>query len=152
MYVVAVIFEIHPGHMDDFLPLMRQQAQNSLTLEADCHQFDVSISDDRVLMGDVAPYGSVVRGHAFAYHLDSGELRHTFPGEDPYNAPSAASATAIPGSCGARVVTGSSSARPPGRTRTTRLSRTSSRSSPWTAIWRGALPRAPGTSVHCSPS
>jgi quinol monooxygenase YgiN len=44
MYVVCVTFEIKPEHFKEFLPAVQQQAHNSMTLEADCHLFDVCVS------------------------------------------------------------------------------------------------------------
>ena len=47
MYVVTVRFEVVPTHMDEFRPRMIAQANNSLSAEAGCHQFDVCFSDDQ---------------------------------------------------------------------------------------------------------
>jgi quinol monooxygenase YgiN len=41
MYAVCVEFGIHPDRIDEFMPLMERQAENSLTLEEGCHRFDV---------------------------------------------------------------------------------------------------------------
>jgi len=41
MHVVTVEFDIDPAHWDAFIPLMMDQAANSLTNEPDCLQFDV---------------------------------------------------------------------------------------------------------------
>lgn len=41
MFAVTVQFTTHPGQLDAFLPLMRRQAANSLSLEPACHRFDV---------------------------------------------------------------------------------------------------------------
>ena len=41
MYVVTVTFTLSEGAPEPFMALMRAQAQNSLELEAGCHQFDV---------------------------------------------------------------------------------------------------------------
>ncbi|MGC1494208.1 MAG: putative quinol monooxygenase [Sulfitobacter sp.] len=46
MYVVCVTFDIKPGQMAAFLPLMRTQAQHSLALERNCHVFDVCRAED----------------------------------------------------------------------------------------------------------
>ena len=46
MLVVTVTFEIAPGRMPAFLPLMRAQAQTSLEREPGCHHFDVCVTDD----------------------------------------------------------------------------------------------------------
>ncbi len=41
MYVVAVEFRVRPGALDAFLPLILEQARNSLSSEPGCHVFDV---------------------------------------------------------------------------------------------------------------
>ena len=46
MYVVAVNFEIHETSIEEFMTIMKRQAQNSLTREPGCQQFDVSVSTD----------------------------------------------------------------------------------------------------------
>ena len=43
MFVVTVEFSIHQQHEREFRETVLKQARNSLTLEADCHRFDVSI-------------------------------------------------------------------------------------------------------------
>ncbi len=47
MYAVTVTFAIKPEHWKAFLPQIRHQAKQSLTLEPECHVFDVWISDTR---------------------------------------------------------------------------------------------------------
>jgi len=42
MLVVHVEFSIDPAQLDQFLPLMQDNARESLALEPGCHQFDVS--------------------------------------------------------------------------------------------------------------
>lgn len=56
MIAVCVTFDIEPGRMDAFLPLMQAQAANSLTSEAGCRQFDVCT-------------GGEVAGRVFLYEL-----------------------------------------------------------------------------------
>ncbi|MCE2518094.1 MAG: antibiotic biosynthesis monooxygenase [Alphaproteobacteria bacterium] len=46
MYVVTVIFELHPGQGENFLPVVKAQAENSMRLEDGCYQFDVAFNDD----------------------------------------------------------------------------------------------------------
>ncbi len=41
MYVITVYFKVHPEYVDDFIKAMKQQADDSLTREANCHYFDV---------------------------------------------------------------------------------------------------------------
>jgi autoinducer 2-degrading protein len=43
MFVVTVEFLIHQQHESEFRETVLKQARNSVTLEADCHRFDVSI-------------------------------------------------------------------------------------------------------------
>ena len=40
-FVVTVEFEIHPQRLDEFLPLMRENARASVDGEPGCRQFDV---------------------------------------------------------------------------------------------------------------
>lgn len=47
MYVVLVEFTLHQQHFEAFKSRVRQQAKDSLDLEADCHVFDVCISAER---------------------------------------------------------------------------------------------------------
>jgi len=42
MLVVHVEFGIDPAQLDQFLPLMQDNARDSLALEPGCHQFDVN--------------------------------------------------------------------------------------------------------------
>jgi autoinducer 2-degrading protein len=42
MLVVHVEFGIDPAQLDQFLPLMRDNARDSVALEPGCHQFDVT--------------------------------------------------------------------------------------------------------------
>ena len=46
MYAVCVTFRLKPGTSETFMPLMLDQARNSLALEQECHRFDVCASDD----------------------------------------------------------------------------------------------------------
>jgi autoinducer 2-degrading protein len=45
-FAVAVRFQIHRAHADEFLNVVKTQAANSLSLEPDCHQFDVCVDAD----------------------------------------------------------------------------------------------------------
>ena len=49
MHVIAVEFEVKPGHEGDFLVRMKQQAQNSLEREPACLQFDVCMAPESAL-------------------------------------------------------------------------------------------------------
>ncbi len=46
MYVVAVDFSVRPGSIDAFMPLILEQAGNSLSKESGCHVFDVCQSKE----------------------------------------------------------------------------------------------------------
>lgn len=43
MYIVTVEFVVGAQHVEAFHQAVQQQARNSLTLETDCHQFDVCV-------------------------------------------------------------------------------------------------------------
>lgn len=68
MYAVCVTFEIQPGEMSAFLPLMHAQAQNSLAREPNCHQFDVchTVGSETVFL-----YELYTDRAAFDAHLQS---------------------------------------------------------------------------------
>lgn len=73
MYVVIVEFSTQPGTFETFLARVRQQAADSLDLEAECHVFDVCVSvekDDFVLLYEV--YSD---RKAFEAHLESGHFQ-----------------------------------------------------------------------------
>ena len=73
MYVVIVEFTTHPEYFESFLARVRQQAVNSLDLEAACHVFDVCVSpekDNFVLLYEV--YSD---RRAFDVHLESAHFR-----------------------------------------------------------------------------
>jgi autoinducer 2-degrading protein len=70
MYVVTVNFEIEPGHIDDFRAAVMRQAENSVSLEPECHRFDVSVDG-----GDPAKiflYEIYTDEAAFQAHLKTG--------------------------------------------------------------------------------
>ena len=73
MFVVIVEFELNPGCSDAFRERVCQQARDSLSLEADCHVFDVCLDPqhtDRVLLYEV--YSDRA---AFDTHLASAHFR-----------------------------------------------------------------------------
>ena len=72
-YVVAVTFEIVPGQMNAFLPLMRDNAAASVREEPGCRQFDVcsdSNQPDAVFLYEVYDNRA-----AFDAHLQSPHFR-----------------------------------------------------------------------------
>ena len=75
MFVVTVDFEIAESAMERFLPLMREQAANSLALEVDCHVFDVCIDTQQA--NKVFLYEVYTDLAAFEAHLQSAHF-HAF--------------------------------------------------------------------------
>ncbi|MEM9044455.1 MAG: putative quinol monooxygenase [Pseudomonadota bacterium] len=73
MFAVTVLFEVKPGEMDQFLPRMRQQAADSLTLEPDCAQFDVWTDPARP--NEVYLYELYTDAAAFDAHLASDHFK-----------------------------------------------------------------------------
>lgn len=69
MYVVIVEFSIHAQHSKAFLARVRQQAEDSLNREADCHVFDVCVNPDQD--GRVLLYEVYSDREAFEAHLQS---------------------------------------------------------------------------------
>lgn len=69
MFVVCVEFGIADGAMDAFLPLMMEQAKNSLALEPECHHFDVCRDPDGA--AKVFLYELYTDKAAFMVHLQS---------------------------------------------------------------------------------
>lgn len=68
-YAVAVIFEVFPERMDDFLPLVRSNARTSLAEEPGCRRFDVCT--DPGAPGVVFLYEHYADRAAFDVHLNS---------------------------------------------------------------------------------
>ena len=69
MYAVCVTFHIKPERMEAFLCRMLRQAEDSLSVEPDCHRFDVCTSRDspnRVFL-----YELYSDRTAFDQHLES---------------------------------------------------------------------------------
>lgn len=50
MYAVTVLFQITPGKMEAFMPLMVENARTSLRAEPGCLQFDVCPDQDQNLV------------------------------------------------------------------------------------------------------
>ncbi|MEP1209258.1 MAG: putative quinol monooxygenase [Rhizobiaceae bacterium] len=74
MYIVCVEFELHEGRLEDFLPLMREQADNSLSLEEECLRFDVLQNSARADV--VFLYEIYTSQAAFQSHLDSAHFKN----------------------------------------------------------------------------
>jgi len=67
MYAVCVTFQIKADKFEVFLPLMKQQATNSLRLEPECKRFDICTDPD--WPGDVFLYELYSDKSAFEEHL-----------------------------------------------------------------------------------
>lgn len=70
MYVVTVLFRVQPDRMEDFLPLMIENARQSLEHEQGCRQFDVCRDGDEVFLYEVYQDAA-----AFDLHLQSPHFR-----------------------------------------------------------------------------
>ena len=74
MFVVAVTFDIKPGHEDQFNDLVRTQARNSLTLEADCHQFDVCVdsqNSNKIFLYELYSNEDAFKAHLASDHFNA---------------------------------------------------------------------------------
>ncbi len=74
MIVLLVDFEIKDGAMENFMPLMRQQAENSVQLEDGCLQFDVCTdpgSPQTVVLYEVYESRAAVDLHMETTHFKS---------------------------------------------------------------------------------
>lgn len=69
MFVVTVHLEVVSDQFDAFIALMQAQADNSMQLEPDCHQFDVCT--DALKPGEVYLYELYSSKAAFEHHLAS---------------------------------------------------------------------------------
>lgn len=72
-YAVVVTFQIKPGAMPDFMPLMLANARTSLADEPGCHQFDVATDEGRP--DEVFLYEIYTDRAAFDAHLASTHFR-----------------------------------------------------------------------------
>jgi quinol monooxygenase YgiN len=69
MFVVTVTFQINAEYAALFTDAVMQQAKNSLTLESDCHIFDVCVADSDPTT--IFLYEKYSDARAFDQHLDS---------------------------------------------------------------------------------
>ena len=69
MYVICVDFHIKLERLADFMPLMKQQAANSLKLETACQRFDICV--DPKAFNKIFLYEVYDDERAFATHLAS---------------------------------------------------------------------------------
>lgn len=73
MFAVSVTFQTKTEELAAFLPLVRQQAENSLRLEGGCRQFDVWT--DEASPAAVFLYETYDDATAFDLHLASDHFR-----------------------------------------------------------------------------
>ena len=72
MYVVIVEFTVKIEYVDEFRDRVRQQAEDSLQREAECHVFDVCIDPERpdfVLLYEVYSDSAAFDAHLGAAHF-----------------------------------------------------------------------------------
>lgn len=69
MFIVTVKFLVHAQHREAFLQAMYKQAEDSITLEADCTFFDVCISEENENL--IFLYEKYTRKEDFDLHLAS---------------------------------------------------------------------------------
>ena len=73
MYVIIVEFRIREGHEADFMARMREQAENSLSREEDCLQFDVCNDPEnpqRVFLYEVYSDEDAFKRHLESAHFN----------------------------------------------------------------------------------
>jgi len=73
MFAVCVTFQIAPGQMAVFMPLMLANARTSMADEPGCHRFDVLTDPDRE--GEVGLYELYTDAAAFDAHLASAHFK-----------------------------------------------------------------------------
>lgn len=73
MFVVVVQFEVAEAELAAFLPLMRENAAQSVAMEPGCHQFDVCL--DPKAPGLIFLYEIYEDAAAFEAHLLSDHFR-----------------------------------------------------------------------------
>ncbi|MCF2950135.1 antibiotic biosynthesis monooxygenase [Paraglaciecola aquimarina] len=69
MYLVTVKFDVKPERLNEFLPLMLKQAEDSISLEENCLQFDVSADENKSSL--IFLYEIYQDKQDFSAHLDS---------------------------------------------------------------------------------
>ena len=72
MYIVTVSFQIKPAHMAEFAPAMQANADESLSREPDCRQFDVCVALDdpnRVFLYEVYTSAEAFQAHLAMPHF-----------------------------------------------------------------------------------
>ncbi|MEP3686318.1 MULTISPECIES: putative quinol monooxygenase [Sulfitobacter] len=73
MFAICVTFRIATGQMEDFMPLMLDNADTSKKREPGCHRFDVLTDADRP--DEVFLYELYTDSAAFDAHCDSAHFK-----------------------------------------------------------------------------
>ena len=73
MFAVTVTLRLHPGRLDTFLPLVLENAKQSLATEPGCRQFDVCHDPD--LPDTIFLYEIYDTPEAFADHLSTAHFK-----------------------------------------------------------------------------
>ncbi|MCF8467777.1 MAG: antibiotic biosynthesis monooxygenase [Sneathiella sp.] len=68
-FAVTARFDVIPGKEAVFMKIMKAQAENSLSLEPDCHYFDICVDVENP--GRIILYEAYSDAGAFEAHLDS---------------------------------------------------------------------------------
>jgi autoinducer 2-degrading protein len=71
MHIVCVTLRVDPAQWDAFLPLMQENAAASLTHEAGCQVFDISVDEG---LCEVFLYEVYADAAAFSSHLETGHF------------------------------------------------------------------------------
>ena len=74
MFVVTVWFDILPSSMNEFLPLIRENAQRSIADEPGCRRFDVCLdprAPDRCFLYEIYDDEAAFQAHCRADHFKS---------------------------------------------------------------------------------
>ena len=72
MFVVIVDFAIKSERLEEFLPLMSENAATSLQFEPDCHQFDICQDPnqpERVFLYELYTDAAAFQAHLAALHF-----------------------------------------------------------------------------------
>lgn len=73
MYVVTVVFRVHPEHAEAFLPAIQENARLSLEREPGCQRFDVCVGEGGATT--VFLYEIYSDRAAFEAHVDMDHFR-----------------------------------------------------------------------------
>lgn len=81
-YLITVDFFLHPGALDPFLTLIRDNARTSLADEPGCHRFDVLVQ--RGMPDHILLYEIYEDRAAFDFHLKSTHFARFNAASAPY--------------------------------------------------------------------